>query len=160
MNCLASDLGEPKQDSQTATHGRRSGRAMVEIQNTQSPAVGPPDAFAVGARHDGDAVIVVLAGEFDLANASRVRAVLSRALSKQRPRLILDLSNVTFIDSGGLHVILEVCKRCADEGPALTVWPGPPSVQRVFQLTSLLDYVPFEPQPRRVDSVSEKHRAP
>jgi anti-anti-sigma factor len=100
--------------------------------------------LVVEAQHDGDAVIVVLAGEFDLATAAPVREALARAISQRRQRLVVDLRSVTFIDSSGLHTILDAYKLCRDAGPRLTIRPGPPNVQQVFELTNLLDSLPFE----------------
>lgn len=101
-------------------------------------------AVIVEAQPDGEAVIVMLAGEFDLAMADAVREVLARAISEPHKRLVVDLSKLTFIDSSGLHVILDTYTRCRDAEPTLTVRPGPPNVQRVFELTNLLNYLPFE----------------
>lgn len=100
--------------------------------------------LVVEAQHDGDAVIVVLAGEFDLATAAPVREALGRAIGQQQERLVVDLRSVTFIDSSGLHTILDAYRLCRDTGPRLTIRPGPPNVQQVFELTNLLDSLPFE----------------
>jgi anti-anti-sigma factor len=89
-------------------------------------------------------MIVALTGEFDLATAELVHEALARAISEARPRLVIDLGGVTFIDSTGLHTILAAYKRCRDVGTALTIRPGGPNVLRVFELTNLLDYLPFE----------------
>lgn len=92
-------------------------------------------------RHD-DAVVITLAGELDLAVSETLRAALRQAMGY--PRLIVDLSAVTFIDSSGLHTILDAYKHCRDGGPTLIIRPGPPNVQRVFELTNTLDFLPFE----------------
>jgi anti-sigma B factor antagonist len=111
---------------------------------SRSQAVHPPGGLAVEASRDGDAAVVVLAGEFDLATVESVREALTRAITEPRQRLIVDLSGVTFIDSSGLHAILETQKLCRDAGRTLTIRPGPPNVQQVFDLTNLLDYLPFQ----------------
>lgn len=91
-----------------------------------------------------DALIIALAGEFDLAMAEPVQEVLTRAMGELPDRLIVDLSKLTFIDSSGLQVIVDAYTRCRDGEPTLTIRPGPPNVQRVFELTNLVDYLPFE----------------
>ena len=108
------------------------------------PVQRPSGELTVGTQHDGDAVIVVIAGEFDLATAGPVREALSSAISESRQRVIVDLGGVTFIDSSGLHTIVNACKLCRDGVPALTIRPGPPNVQQVFEFTDLLDQLPFE----------------
>lgn len=98
----------------------------------------------VRACHDGSAVTVALVGEIDVAAADRVREALTCAISQARPRLIVDLSEVAFIDSSGLHVLTAVHRLCRDADSTLTIRPGPPNVQRVFELTGLVDRLPFE----------------
>lgn len=65
-------------------------------------------------------------------------------MSEPRPGLIIDLGGLTFIDSSGLHTMLDTYKLCRYTGRTLTIRPGPPNVQQVFELTNLLDYLRFE----------------
>jgi anti-anti-sigma factor len=118
--------------------------AQRTVDGARSQAAYPTEEFVVDAHHDGDALIIVLAGEFDLATAHRVRETLTRAMSEPRRRLTVDLSEVTFMDSSGVHVMLDLHKLCRDTGSTLSIRPGPPNVQRVFELTRLVDYLPFE----------------
>ena len=104
----------------------------------------PAPTFTVKTRRDADAVVVVLAGELDLPVAQTVRAALRRAMREPGARLIVDLSGLTFIDSSGLHIILDAYKQCRGAGPTFTIRPGPPNVQQMFELTKTLDYLPFE----------------
>jgi anti-anti-sigma factor len=82
----------------------------------------------------GDALVVALAGEFDLASAQLVDEELARAQDSY-PVVILDLSRVTFMDSTGLQVVLSVDERMRESGSTLRVVPGGPQVQRLFELT-------------------------
>jgi anti-anti-sigma factor len=99
--------------------------------------------LAVRTRHDADAVTVVLVGELDLLVVPMVRDALVRALREPGQRLTIDLSGLTFIDSSGLYALLQADKSCRDAGRMLTIWPGPPNVQKVFELTNTLDCLPF-----------------
>ena len=109
-----------------------------------SRAVPRPSGLNVATHHDGNAVIVAIAGELDLATAEPVREAVAKAMSQARQRLIIDLGGLTFIDSSGLHAILDAYKLSQDVVPAFTIRPGPPNVQLVFALTNLLDRLPFE----------------
>ncbi|MBV8936075.1 MAG: STAS domain-containing protein [Alphaproteobacteria bacterium] len=120
-----------------------SGSHSVPV-TTRSRVVDALGELVLEAQPDGDAVTVVLAGEFDLAMADPIRKALARAMREPPARLILDLSGVTFIDSSGLHIILDAYEVCRDGGPRLTIRPGPPCVQQVFEVTNLLNYLPFE----------------
>lgn len=88
----------------------------------------------IESTEQGDALVVALAGEFDLASAQLVDDELARA-QESYPVVVLDLSQVTFMDSTGLHVVLRVDERMNEAGSTLRVVPGGPQVQRLFQLT-------------------------
>lgn len=90
--------------------------------------------LTIESTEQGDALVVALAGEFDLASAQLVDEELARA-QESYPVVILDLSQVTFMDSTGLHIVLRVDERMTEAGSTLRVVPGGPQVQRLFQLT-------------------------
>ena len=121
----------------------RVGPLWRSTDTTQSRAVLPPGELAVQTRYEADAVVVALAGELDLLVAPLAREALARALHEPRQRLIIDLSGLTFIDSSGLHVLLQAEKRCRKTGRGLVLRPGPPNVQKVFELTNTIRRLPF-----------------
>jgi anti-anti-sigma factor len=57
--------------------------------------------------------------------------------------VVLDLSQLTFIDSSAIHVILELQKRCAQQNVRLVIAPGPRAVQRPFEVLGLTRALPF-----------------
>ena len=59
----------------------------------------------------GDAVVVRLAGELDLYNAEEVRTALADAASSSPARVVVDLSEVDFVDSTALGVLVEARAR-------------------------------------------------
>jgi anti-sigma B factor antagonist len=69
-----------------------------------SPSREPP-VRGIDAR-DG-AVVLRLAGELDLYNAEDVRAALAQALGSEPTRIVVDLSEVHFVDSTMLGVLIE-----------------------------------------------------
>ncbi len=98
-----------------------------------------PEVFRCDVAHDGDVVRITLAGELDLSTAPEVEPVL-RAGVRQR---VLDLSRVTFMDSSGLRLILAAHVAARRDGAVLEIVPGPPSVQRVFQICGVEDELRF-----------------
>jgi anti-anti-sigma factor len=85
-----------------------------------------------------DAAWVRLAGELDIATTPRLKRVL-RAL---RARLVvLDLRELEFMDSSGVHAIVEASIRARRLGDRLLLLSGPPGVDRVFTLTASTDDV-------------------
>lgn len=58
------------------------------------------------SRRDG-AVVIELAGELDLYNADEVRTALGEAIASGAQRVVVDLSEVEFVDSTALGVLIE-----------------------------------------------------
>jgi len=88
-----------------------------------------------------DAVRIACAGELDLAASEVLSARVDELLESGPARVILDLGGVTFLDSSGLRMVLEARTRAAGRGVPLTVAPGPPPVQRIFELTHTTELV-------------------
>lgn len=74
-------------------------------------------------------------GELDLATADMVGARLGEYFVAGFPKVVLDLSRLTFMDSTGLRMIIDAHISAATEGVTFDVTPGPPAVQRIFELT-------------------------
>jgi anti-anti-sigma factor len=90
-------------------------------------------------------------GDLDLASVPAVRASAEELIEAGFDAVVLDLSGLEFIDCSGLHLVLDLSARARHDQVALTVVPGPPRVQRLFELTHTETRVPFEPprMPRR-----------
>ena len=81
------------------------------------------DPVAGIERTDGS-VVVSLAGELDLYNASTVREALLACCAETPERLIVDLSGVKFIDSTALGVLIEARTRMPNRKSFLLAAPG------------------------------------
>ena len=97
---------------------------------------------------DRDVVRVRPIGSLELATA----AVLDRQLEELREagfrRLIVDLAGLSFMDSTGLRLALKWHAAAQNDGFEIGFAPGPPAVQRVFELTCTSEHVSFtEPEP-------------
>jgi anti-anti-sigma factor len=90
----------------------------------------------VDVRGHGTTVVLALAGELDLASAPDLEAAV-REREETAETILLDLRGLSFMDSSGLRVILGADARARSRGARLALVPGPPGVQRVFQLTLL-----------------------
>lgn len=90
--------------------------------------------------HTTDAGLVVTpVGELDIATAPELRA----ALARRDDGLVLDLSELEFMDTSGVQLVVEV-SRAAREAPfALSIVRGRPDVQRVFEIAGLEGVLPF-----------------
>ena len=84
---------------------------------------------------------LALAGEFDLSSADQIEDVL-REIEEARPSLlVLDLRELTFMDSTGLRVMVSADARARDASRRLAIVQGPEAVHRVFRITGLDDHL-------------------
>jgi anti-sigma B factor antagonist len=93
-------------------------------------------------RNGAVVALVALRGEIDVAEAPGVERRLADALAAGGP-VIVDLREVTFIDSSGMAVLLRAAQAAARDAHELRLLrPGPP-VMRTFQIAGLAERLPF-----------------
>jgi anti-anti-sigma factor len=93
---------------------------------------------------DDDELTAAVSGEFDMAATFTLEPALERAMeAPELRRLTLDLSDVTFIDSTGIGVVLWLAAELETRDVVLRIVPGPPEVQRVFETAGLVGVLPF-----------------
>jgi anti-sigma B factor antagonist len=78
----------------------------------------------LGVEKQGDACVVRLGGELDLYNAPQVREALNGASEDSPERVVVDLSEVEFIDSTALGVLIEARTRLDNRRAFLLAAPG------------------------------------
>jgi len=98
--------------------------------------------FRCSTRPNRDELWLEPEGELDIESANVLAALIGEYLEAGFPRLVLDLRAVTFMDSSGLHVLLEARQRARARGVDLSVSPGPPAVQRIFDVTGTAELFP------------------
>jgi anti-sigma B factor antagonist len=81
---------------------------------------------------------VALEGELDLSEADRLEHELLKLERSAPPTLLIDLRDLTFIDSTGIRLVLEADARARHDARRLALVRGPDEVHRVF-LIALLD---------------------
>jgi anti-anti-sigma factor len=92
------------------------------------------------------AVRVAFAGEIDMSTADGVDVIVADALRSHAPRhLCVDLTQVRFMDSSGIHALLRCRDRAADAGCELAVTNPQPIVYRVLEVTGLLEVLAVTP---------------
>jgi anti-anti-sigma factor len=89
-----------------------------------------------GVDRNGGATVVRLAGELDLYNAHRVREALLACCDESPARLVVDLSDVEFVDSTVLGVLVEVRSRM-DEKDAFALAAPQAETKRALEISGL-----------------------
>jgi anti-sigma B factor antagonist len=86
---------------------------------------------------DATTHLVELGGEIDLYTAPEFKQRVSGAIESGKRRLVVDLSDATFIDSTTLGVLVGAEKQLrASEGTVVLVCPEP-NIRKVFDITGL-----------------------
>jgi anti-anti-sigma factor len=94
-------------------------------------------------RRTGATTTIALEGVWDLATQIAARQAVGRAFAGQPECLVLDLSQLTFIDSSGVHAVLSLARRTERLKARLLIVPAPKAVQRIFEICHLTDRLPF-----------------
>ena len=107
-----------------------------EQSRVDAHGIRPPDAYAVELRQAGDGVaLVVLEGELDLAAVPELRERLAEAGAAGPRGVVLDMTEVTFVDSSALRELLRAHSAVRDAGAELVLAGVGPAVARLFELT-------------------------
>jgi len=89
-----------------------------------------------------DAGWVHVAGALDIASAPELERTLLRP-ELQTHLVVLDLRHLGFMDSSGVHVIVDASIRARNADHRLVLVHGSPDINRVFALTGTSDDVEF-----------------
>ena len=103
------------------------------------------DRFDVKVVNGTGRAIVFVRGDIDLVSGQAFRDALLRA-QEGAPDVIVDFSEVAFMDSTGIHALLGAYRRAQNRG-SLAVVGSSPAVRRVFEITGVSELLLVEPQP-------------
>jgi len=84
-----------------------------------------------------DLSILVVGGEVDYEVSPQLKAHMMRAIKAGARRLVLDLSDVTFIDSTAIGVIAGAVEKLDEAGGSLAIVSTHEKVVQIFEITGL-----------------------
>jgi anti-sigma B factor antagonist len=108
-------------------------------------------SLQIASERRGDRLVMALSGELDLVNAPRWEEELVGIEADSPGTLILDLREVTFIDSTGLRAVIAADQRARSAGRRLVVVRGAEPVDRLFAVTELDQRLEIADDPDSVD---------
>jgi anti-sigma B factor antagonist len=82
-------------------------------------------------------VRVVTAGELDIATSGDLRAQLDELWDSGWDDVVLDLRQVTFMDSSGLHILIDNHERAAQAAMRFSIIDGSEAVDRALEISGL-----------------------
>ena len=108
-------------------------------------ATGEPPLRASVSR-EGAGVVVALSGELDLATSARLRSRLADVVQADPPprRVVLDLSDLDFVDASGISVLLAAQRSLSSRGGELLLRSPSRLVRRVVKVLELESVLPVE----------------
>ena len=95
--------------------------------------------FALAVHATDGATVIELAGDFDLSGVGEFRACIEELIGSSDGPLLVDLANVTFIDSCAISALLEMRRLVAREHRELRLQHITAPVSRLLELTGLTE---------------------
>src|SRR4051794_17807172 len=101
-------------------------------------AGGPPHMdFAITHHLVGEIAVVQVSGWIELASAPKLRETLIEVIDDGHVHLVIDLSEVVFLDSTGLGVLISLLHRLRSRDGSLALAGAKDRVYKVFHTTQL-----------------------
>jgi anti-anti-sigma factor len=124
---------------------------MVVPDAGGEPMVYDPEGRPFEAALDvgDDAVVVTFRGEFDLAAEQAASAALAEAFPAVPESIVVDLRDLSFMDSTGIRCLIRAKSRADTLGRQIALLNGSGPAHRVFQLAGVDDRLEVADHPRR-----------
>ena len=95
--------------------------------------------LSLDTRQEGAWTVVDVGGELDLSSAPALSSTLDSLIAGDASHVIVDLGDVSFMDSSGLGVVLEAFKAVTDSGGRMPLVVSDGPVSRLLEITGLTD---------------------
>lgn len=86
-------------------------------------------------------------GELDIATTPEFEQAIAEATTQPGAKLVLDLRELTFMDSTGLRALAQTNARADEAGFALSIVRGPLQIERVLEISGLARLLPLVDAP-------------
>ena len=97
----------------------------------------PPEFALTEDSLDADRHVVAVRGEIDLFTAPELKQKLTDAIESGKNRIVVDLSDTTFLDSTALGVLIGAVKRLRSREGALVIVNVDQNIAKTFEITGL-----------------------
>lgn len=84
-----------------------------------------------------DGVRVVLSGELDLSRSPALRTELLQVVAERHPRLVIDLTDVPYMDSSGVATLIEALQQVRQHAGRMILCGLQPKVRSIFEIARL-----------------------
>ena len=118
-------------------------REVAQASDGHGQAMLEDVEFRVDMTHEQGGVSVCPVGDVDVATIGRLRERINEEMAAVADRVILDLRATTFLDSSGLHLVVDTDAWATRSGTEFVIIAGPPGVQHTFDVAGLSGRLPF-----------------
>ncbi len=101
------------------------------------------DPLTIHAYEESDRYVLVLSGELDMSGVAAFESAAGRLCGLGAGEVLVDITNIDFIDSTGLRAILMVKAACEQRGCRFSMSHGSGQPEKLFELTRLVERLPF-----------------
>jgi anti-sigma B factor antagonist len=105
----------------------------------------PPEFSLNQEPLDAERHVVAVRGEIDLFTAPELKSALSEAIESGHTRIVVDLTDTTFLDSTALGVLIGAVKRLRSRDGRLTIVNVDDNIAKTFEITGLDQIFPISP---------------
>ena len=99
--------------------------------------------FDVHTQTTGRVLTLALSGELDLVSSPILSEALDRASESDAELIVVDLRQLEFMDSTGLHLLVTAQQRAHEAGRRFALIRGADQVQRLFDLSGTAEFLPI-----------------
>ncbi len=104
-------------------------------------------SFDLRVVRDGRAVHIAPCGELDIATTPELEQALTDATADAAETIVLDLRELSFMDSTGLRALAQANSRADERGVALSIIRGARQIERVLEISGLGALLPLVDAP-------------
>lgn len=88
-------------------------------------------------RHQDDIPVLDVVGEIDIYTTPQFKEAVSAAIDQNKPAIVINMTQVTYMDSSGFGTLLSATKRLRPLDGALYLSGCNEAIQRMLQITRL-----------------------
>lgn len=100
-------------------------------------------AFAARSEKVGDVTLFALSGQLDSRTAPELEREIAKSLGKDGRSVLFDLTELEFVASAGLRIVIMVGKRLTSDGGVIALCGLNPSVREVFEIAGFAKLFPI-----------------
>lgn len=115
---------------------------------------GELEGFSAYWEEQHGAAVLRIRGDLDLSSSAALRACLVDEVSLEGPPIVIDLSEVAFVDSTCLGVLIAACRHATQSRGGVRLAAAQPRVQRALEISALDGILPLHPSVQEAASAA------